>query len=186
MANYPKLTIKVSHMITPTDLQRKLLNIIDNDEVRRGVNKIIGDRANKYVPMKSGSLRESMRVGPRTISWGDGLNYARYQYGGEIYRTNYPIIQGGILGGFFSFDKLKKYPFLHGGTITGWYSIPGLTKQPSGRELGVPGEWRGWTFGYTTLGTHHHWIDEMLRNERRGMNVQITQYLKREAAKRDK
>lgn len=185
MANYPKLIVKVSKFITPTILQQKLLDIIDNDEVRRGVNKIIADRTNKYVPMKSGALRESVKIGPKTISWGSGLNYARYQYGGEIYRTNYPIIQGGTLSGFFR-KAGKRYPFFQGGTITGWYSIPNLQKVPSGAELGKPGEWRGWRFGYTTPGTHHHWIDEMLRTEKRSMNIQITNYLKREARKRNK
>jgi len=161
MANYPRLQVKVEKFITPTELQQKLLGIIGNDKVKKGVNQIIGERANKYVPMKSGALRESMHVGPKTITWGSGLDYGRYQYGGVVYEQNIPITSKG--------------------TIIGWYSKPGVTKVPTDRELGVPGEWKGWTFGYTTPGTKHHWIDEMLQHERRAMNTEITTYLKRMA-----
>lgn len=170
MADYPSVRVKVSKFVTPTDLQRKLLEIIGNDRVKRGVNQIIGERANEYVPMESGALRESMKVGPNTITWGQGLDYARYQYGGEVYAPNYPITVG---------RKDNKM-------VVGWRTPPGTTKYPTGRELGVPGEWHGWKFGYTTPGTHHHWIAEMLNNEQRAMNVQITAYLKRAAKELNK
>ena len=165
MSDYPKVTLKVSKMIDATDLQQKLLNLIGNSEVKRGVNQIIGERANKYVPMKSGALRSSMHVTPTKITWGEGLDYAHYQYNGVVYARNIPI------------SSL--------GTIIGWYSKPGVSKVPTDRELGVPGEWKGWTFGYTTPGTEHHWIDGMMRNERRAMMNQITNYLKREAKRRN-
>lgn len=160
MANYPYVRLKVSEFVTPTKLQKKLLDLIGTDRVKRGVNQIIGDRANKYVPMRSGALRESMTVGPKTITWGEGLDYARYQYGGVVYAPNYPVPGG-------------------------WRSPPGFgTKYPTDRELGVPHEWHGLTFGYTTPGTKHHWLDEMLAHERQGMQRQITEYLKSEAGKR--
>ena len=166
MARYPYIRLKISKFITPTDLQNRLLQIIGNDRVKKGVNEIIGDRANNYVPMKSGALRESIRVGPKTISWGKGLDYGGYQYRGQVYGPNIPIVRGG--------------------SIVGWFSQPGVKKHPTGRELGIPGEWKGWKFGYTTPGTRHHWVDKMLENDRRGMNIQITAYLKREARKRNK
>ena len=166
MASYPHLKIEISEFITPTKLQEKLLKILNDEQIRQGINQIIGDRANKYVPMESGALRESMRVDSDAIHWGEGLDYARYQYGGEVYGPNRPIT--------------------YQGRIVGWYSPAGVKKSPTGRTLGVPGMWKGWKFGYKTPGTTHHWIDEMLQNERRAMNVQITAYLKREARKRNK
>lgn len=165
MASYPSVRVKVDALNLSTKLQKKLLNIVGNDRVKRGVNEIIGKRANKYVPMESGALRESMHVGPKTITWGSGLDYGRYQYGGVVYEQNIPITSKG--------------------TIIGWYSRPGVTKSPTDRELGVkldiPGIWETWPFGYTTPGTKHHWIDEMLQHERRAMNNEITAYLKRMA-----
>lgn len=185
MATYPRVRLKVSEFVTPTKLQKKLLEIIGNDRVKRGVNQIIGDRANKYVPEESGALRASMRIGPKTITWGEGLDYARYQYGGEIYGQNYPIwlkrehVQFG--------NKKESEPMGLPGSpaqIIGWWSLPDTEKVPTGRELGLPGHWHGWRFGYSTPGTKHHWVDEMLKHERRAMQNQITQYLKSEANKK--
>lgn len=173
MAEYPNVEISVDNF-SPTKLQQKLLKLIDDDEVKIGVNKIIGERANNYVPMKTGALRESMQVTPDAISWGSGLEYGHYQYEGVVYGLNKPLtIQ-------FTDDQ--------NGTnvmITGWKTPAGMVKYPTDRELGVPGEYMGWTFGYTTPGTRHHWIDEMMTHDRRGMMNQITAYLKREAKKRN-
>lgn len=97
-----------------------------------------------YVPMKSGRLRRSVTFPEGAygewIEYGTHLPrpYARYQYFGEVYGPNIPVFKG---------DR-----------IVGWRSKS--PKRPTGRELGVPGTWKGWKFGYTTNGTQHHWFDE--------------------------
>lgn len=165
MSKYPRVDIRIANFIEPTKLQQKLLDIINDNSVKRGINQIVGEYANNYVPMNTGSLRDSMEVDSEKISWGRGLKYARYQYNGEVFGPNIPIVKQG--------------------EIVGWFSRPGQEKQPTGRELGIPGEWRGWKFGYSTPGTKHHWIDEMLSNERRSMQMRITNYLKWEAKKKN-
>lgn len=160
-----EIQITVEDLGLTTKLQAKLLELIEDDEVRLGISQIIGERANKYVPKDSGELQESMQVEPGVITWGEGVPYAQYQHEGEGYGPNFPITSGGV--------------------VIGWYSKPWIARRPTGRELGVPGEWHGWRFGYSTPGTTHHWVDEMLQYERRGMSNQITAYLKREARKRN-
>lgn len=155
------ITIRPSRYVESTDLQNKLLQIIGKDSTKRGVNMIIADMVKPYVPKKSGTLRDTVKIGPRTIVFGSGLPYARYQYMGEVYGPNHPIMQNGI--------------------VVGWFSKPGEKKVPTGRELGLPGEWRGWKFGYTTPGTKHHWFQEMLENDKRTMQIRITNYLKKKA-----
>ncbi len=155
------ITVRPSRYVDETDLQQKLLKIIGNDTTRKGVNQIIAELTEPYVPKKSGTLRESLKVGPKVIIYGSGLAYARYQFMGEVYGPNLPITSGGI--------------------IVGWRSIKGDTKVPTGRELGIPGEWRGWKFGYTTPGTKHHWFQEMLEHDKRVMQIRITNYLKKRA-----
>ena len=140
-----------------TDLQQQLLSVVDSESTRRGINEIVGEMANKYVPAESGALRESMHAGPKTVTW--STPYARYQYYGEVYGPNFPIESQGI--------------------IVGWFSRPGERKHPTGRELGIPGEWKGWTFGYTTPGTKHHWYNRMLDNDKRVLQIRITNFLKR-------
>lgn len=151
--------VRIKPKVNRTKLQRKLLDLVGNEKTKRGINQIIADMVKPYVPYKSGSLRESVQVGPKTIAW--RKVYARYQYYGEVYGPNFPIMSGG--------------------KIVGWYSRPGEKKHPTGRELGLPGEWKGWTFGYTTPGTKHHWLDEMMMYDKRAMQLRITNYLKRRA-----
>lgn len=147
-----------------TDKQQELLKLLNDKKVQKQVNVYIKDAINEFVPMKSGALRRSAIVTHKSITWGRGLKYARYQYGGIVYGPNYPITRGG--------------------TIVGWYSKPGVKKHPTGRELGVPGMWRGWRFGYTTPGTHHHWDNEFKYQVKLKTNQEITRYLKRECKER--
>ena len=145
-----------------TALQERLLSVVDRESTRRGINQIVGEMTNKYVPAKTGALRDSMKAGPKTITW--SAPYARYQYYGEVYGPNFPIESGG--------------------NIVGWFSRPGEKKVPTGRELGIPGEWKGWTFGYTTPGTRHHWYKQLLDNDMRVLQIRITNFLKRKKKKK--
>lgn len=161
MAN-PRVTIQLDRFRTTK--QQKLLKLLNDKGVREEVNERIKDSINEFVPMKSGALRKSARVTANTISWGTGLKYARYQYFGEVYGPNYPIMRQG--------------------TIVGWYSRRGMKKYPTGRELGVPGFWKGWRFGYTTPGTHHHWDEYYKYLPKMRTNLEITRLLKRECKNR--
>lgn len=137
---------------------KNLKKLMDDPQTRIDINQMIGDAINPYVPKKSGDLRDSMRIYPDRITWGEGLPYAQYQFGGEVYGPNLPI--------------------MHEGTIVGWFSRPGVKKHPTGRELGVKGEWKGWTFGYTTPGTAHHWTEVYQWRLKSKTNKKITAYLK--------
>lgn len=163
--------------INPTILQQKLYKIAHDETTLRGVNEIIAETAEKYIPYKTGNLRRSVHIGPKTIAW--TAPYARYQYYGEIYGPNYPIVKKDSAGQTWK--------------VVGWYSPP--KKHKTGRELGVPRFWingdlgflgmpRHWfvhKFGYTTPGTKHHWLDVMLSKDKRTLQVRITNYLKRRA-----
>lgn len=164
----PSIRIKVDEF--RTHRQKQLLkNYLNEPGVRKSINEMIGNYINNYVPMESGELRNSMRANEKSISWGansEAGKYAHYQYEGEVYGPNIPITQGGI--------------------IVGWHSIAGSTKSPTGRELGIPGEWKGWIFGYTTPGTKHHW-DKLFNQDIRAkaeVNREITRQLKRECKAR--
>ena len=157
-------TIKIEVEQFRTTKQRKLLEMLGDKNVQKQINTRIKDAINEFVPMKTGALRRSAIVTHNSISWGRGLPYARYQYYGEVYGPNLPIVRGG--------------------TIVGWYSIPGMKKQPTGRELGVPGEWMGWKFGYTTPNTHHHWDKYFTYLPKMRPNLEITRFLKAECKRR--
>lgn len=155
-----------------SDYTRKtteLLDMLNDKDTRIKVNTIIADAIQPFVPMKSGRLRRSRYVGVKLISWGRGLEYAHYQHEGVVYAPNYPIVQGGA--------------------IVGWYSPKGKgTKHPTDRELGAHGMWTPedhratfmkWNFGYTTIGTRHHWEKAYDWELKRKTNLEITRMLKK-------
>lgn len=60
-----------------------------------------------YVPLESGTLRDSVTIAPKTIT--HNAPYAHYQYTGEVYGPNYPITQNGVRVGFFSIPNRPKH-----------------------------------------------------------------------------
>lgn len=153
-----------------TDKQRELMKMLNDRRVRKEANTILKDYINWFVPKQSGALRRSAVVTDETISWGHNLAYGIYQYEGQIYGKNYPIIKGG--------------------RIVGWYSKPGVKKYPTGRMIqsykGKSSEFMGWPFGYNEPGSGHHWDQRFNKNRmwKARANRDITLYLKRECKKR--
>ena len=178
-------TIKIDTERFRTTKQQKLIKMLEDKNVQKQANVILKNYINYFVPMETGALRRSAIVTHKSISWGRGLKYAHYQYKGEVYGPNVPIISGGTLAGFYKLGG-RTYPRFDGGKIVGWFSYPGMTKHPTGRELGVPGEWKGWIFGYNTPGTKHHWDEQFNRDWRWKASAgrEITKYLKDECKKK--
>lgn len=162
-------TVKIEVERFNTTKQKKLLNMLNDKRVQKEANVILKDYINAFVPKQSGALRRSAIVTHQSISWGRNLAYAHYQYEGDIYGPNYPIIKGG--------------------RIVGWYSKPGVPKHPTGRKISAytfGNEWLGYPFGYTVPGTEHHW-DEKFNNDPRWKakaGQEITRYLKKECKER--
>lgn len=59
-----------------------------------------------YVPMQTGTLKNSRVIVPDGVIYPGP--YAHYQYMGEIWGPNVPIMQNGMIVGFFS--KALKHP----------------------------------------------------------------------------
>lgn len=158
MANNVRVRIFLSRF--RTDKQKKLMKLLNDKKIQIEANTIVAKEINVFVPKKRGALRRSMSVTPESISWGKGLPYARYQYNGQVYGPNFPIIKSG--------------------RIVAWRSRKGMKKHPMNRELGVPGEWKGWKFGYTKHLSHHHWDREFRYRPKQRANLAVTRMLQRE------
>lgn len=154
--------------------------MLNDPKVLIEVNKFIGKAITPFVPKKTGALRNSIRINPKSISWGGrNFQYAHYQYMGIVYGPNFP---GAINGS------------------PAWKSSKGKgSKYPTGRELGKPGSamlrpiWQEGTpvqgrllykFGYTTPGTRHHWDKAFTYQVKLKTNQEVTRYLKRECKRR--
>lgn len=155
--------VQVKAPLKPSELQKQLLAIVNNKEAMREAHRILGEMCEPYVPMESGQLRASMKAYPTSVKW--ETPYAHYQYEGVVYSPNYPLIRQGI--------------------VVGWRSPAGRKKKKTNRELGVPGSYMGWQFGYTTPGTAHHWFEKAMAG--RGKNtysINVTKMLKTMAKKK--
>lgn len=157
-------TVQITVSNPYTALQKKLAKVVGSEEAHLIAHETLGRFCNRYVPHKTGELRRSMEVTPDYVSW--DTPYARYQYEGDVYGPNVPIIQNDI--------------------IVGWYTPEGSSRYFTGRELGVPGNYKGWVFGYSQPGTGHHWFEKaMAGGGKRRFSLQFTNALKRHVRELD-
>lgn len=141
---------------------KQLLDLLNDPNMYLEANKIIADAIKPYVPKEHGALQNSVVVTPKEIIWGTGLDYAHYQFVGTVYKKNYPITKGGV--------------------IVGWYSKG--AKTPSLAQLGTPGNWKGWWFGYHNGASVKEWTKMYEWKLKSDTNMQITKMLKAECRKR--
>ena len=160
-----EIRITIQDVGMATAIQRKLSYLLQDAEVREGVLDIVKDAITPFVPQDTGELALNTYIEDDEIVWDSP--YAHYQYEGVVYAPNKAV---------WNYNN-----------IVGWRTPKGVEKYPTDRTLGTPGYLNGWTFGYTTFGTTHHWDKEMMkdRNARRAMNIRITAYLKRMAREKD-
>lgn len=165
--------LRMKAEIPATKLQEDLMAIVDNPKTGREIHQALKDALKPYVPRDTGKLYETAKVYPKSLRFIQP--YAHYQYQGVVYGPNF-------------IGWLSPSTF-------GWRSRKGMKKHPTDRELGTPG--KGvfkpmfgqqynkspitWTFGYTTPGTHHHWLDEMMKHNKRGFHIRCTNVLKKRA-----
>jgi len=86
-------------------------NILQDTKVRVAINNFIAKVLDPYVPMDTGQLSKTVKVLPKSLVYSakgkpsvqcpDG-DYAHYIYEGTVYASNIPIIQNGVLIGWYS------------------------------------------------------------------------------------
>lgn len=153
-----------------TDRQLELLKKYGSNEVRRGINEIIADATEKYIPNDTGALASNVTIQADRIVYNSP--YAHYQWIGEIYGRNFIGKEvdddGNIVG------------------VLGWRSKRGKgVKYPTGRMIGEQtGVYHDYATntdwpinGYTTDGTGPYWTYTMWKNEANRVQNQITGYL---------
>ena len=94
-----------------------LIGLLDkltqDDTTMLEVYNTLARRCDPYVPMAEGNLSQSVfaQVTPEYIQYGnESVPYAHYQYTGEVYGPNIPIIENGIIVGWFSPKNKPKHP----------------------------------------------------------------------------
>lgn len=155
------LWVKTDSIFNPTTaVQKKLQSLLADKEVRRQIHQAYANRTEKYVPLDTGALRESVQVKPGSVSW--RIPYAHYMHEGQVYGPNIPILM--------KYDSADNQAY-----AVGFWSPPGKRKHPTGRPL-----------KYYTPGTGSHWSTKVMENyvDKMGFQREATQILKRNSKKR--
>ena len=152
-------------------VRRRLLAVMSDKETMREVHQKLKEFVEPFVPMDTGNLRDHAKALPSGVVY--ETPYAHYQYEGVVYAPNIKIWQ---------YNKGSK-----SSNIVGWRSLKGVKKSPTSRELGVPGYWKGWKFGYKTPDTTHHWMEEAFKGGGKArFSKQATRVMKARARRLNK
>lgn len=127
-----------------TNLQIKISGIPQDTELFTELHNTLAKYMEPYVPMREGMLAHNIEVTPEHVRYAS--KYAHYQYTGIVYGPNIPIMQDGM--------------------IVGWFSQPGITKHPTGAALTYNPELH-------PLATHH-WDQAMLRDRKDELIADLT------------
>ena len=104
--------IKTEVHIDMNAIGNKLKGLLNDDKTMLEIHNLFADKMEPYVPFGPGE-NASIQVTPEYVKY--DAPYAHYHYEGIVYGPNIPIIEDGI--------------------VVGWFSIPDKPKHPTGAEL---------------------------------------------------
>ena len=99
------MSIKVT--VDDNAIVGKIDKLID-DETMLQVHNKFAQMCNDYVPMETGTLAQTTEITAEGVRYTQP--YAHYQYTGLVYGPNIPIIEDGMIVGWFSRPKQPKSP----------------------------------------------------------------------------
>ena len=137
----------------PTDILDKKLKDLVDDETMLQVHNLFAKMCDPYVPMDEGILAQSLDITSEGVTYKQP--YAHYQYTGLVYGPNIPIMENGI--------------------IVGWFSRPGQTKTPTGEYLNYSKEKHPLASS--------EWDKAMMRDKGNEFKQQVLEILKEKARK---
>ena len=82
-----------------SNIERKLANI-KSDETMTEIHNALARYLDPYVPMDEGMLAGNIEITPEYVQYNSP--YAHYQYVGKVYGPNIPIIENGVIVGYWS------------------------------------------------------------------------------------
>lgn len=153
--------------ITPkwgkSKLEYKLRKLCNDRENLREVHRIFAEECESFVPIDTGTLRQSVFVSYKEVRWSaygeDGRNYAHYVYEGQVYGPNYWVpIERIEHDDTYDYDENGEW---------GWRSPKGQPKYPTGKKM-----------KYQNPKASSHWDKVMLERRGRLFKNRVERYLK--------
>ena len=164
--------VTAKNLLEMTEKQQAFYDSLtkNRNQTKTEINRIVADAAIPYIPYREGALSDPHNriIKPEGIEY--TVEYARYQYEGNIMGPNFPI-------------------FTKTGEFVQWASRRGKSKHivdgklGDGTELTFVHKATGTVFTYkrhhTKPGTTYNWIYELWNHHGRVAKIQITNYLKK-------
>lgn len=99
--------IRTDVAVDPTGIEGKLSKLLRDDQTMLEIHNEFARMMKPYVPFEPGE-NASIEVTPQYVNY--SAPYAHYHYEGIVYGPNIPIIEDGIVVGWFSIPKKPKHP----------------------------------------------------------------------------
>jgi len=145
------MALKVKCSVDASKFAKKYSQLLSDDKTMLACHNLLFKMETPYVPFDTGVLSQSVEVTPNYVMYKQP--YAHYMYEGIVYGPNIPIMENGVVVGFFS--------------------RPGIKKTSTGRYI-------NYDKSHHPLATHH-WDQAMLRTEGEAFRQGIGKILERRA-----
>lgn len=147
------MALSIKCNIDASKFASRFSQLLTDDATMTAVHNLLFKMETPYVPFDTGTLSQSVEVTADHVKYTQP--YAHYMYEGIVYGPNIPIIENGVVVGFFS--------------------RPGVKKTPTGRYI-------NYDTAHHARATHH-WDQAMLLAEGDVFRKQIEKILERQAKK---
>lgn len=147
------MSVKLNVTIDSKKIHDKLDQIVNDKQTMLACHNLLFKMMTPYVPFDTGLLSQDVEVTENYVRYKQP--YAHYMYEGLVYGPNIPIVQNGVVVGFFSRPGIKK-------SLTGAYINYDKTHHP--------------------LATRH-WDEAMMRVQGDSFRAQTKKILERMAKK---
>lgn len=147
------MALRIKCSVDASEFGKKFSKLLTDDKTMLAVHSLLFKMQTPYVPFDTGTLSQNVEVTAKHVKYKQP--YAHYMYEGVVYGPNIPIIQNGVVVGFFS--------------------RPGVKKTPTGKYI-------NYDKSHHPLATSH-WDMVMLANEGDAFQRQVEKILERNAKK---
>lgn len=141
------MAVKISVNVDQKRLKEKLLDLVNDPATMLAAHNLLYKKMDPYVPFDTGTMAQSVEITSQHVRYTQP--YAHYMYEGIVYGPNIPIIENGVVVGFFS--------------------RPGVTKTPTGKYI-------VYDKTHHPLATRH-WDEAMMRAEGESFTKQLEKLL---------
>lgn len=102
------MAIKVKVDLNKAKLVDKLDKLVNDKGTMLACHNLLFKMMTPYVPFDTGLLSQDVEITENYVRYKQP--YAHYMYEGIVYGPNIPIVQNGVVVGFFSRPDVKKTP----------------------------------------------------------------------------